>query len=67
MKKAITALQGDLEKTVYRTTNWALYNEALKNRGSLRFWFDKVLYWRAKPSGKPGAPHKYSNAAIQFC
>jgi hypothetical protein len=67
MKKAITAPQTDLEKTVYRTTNWAPYNEALKNRGSLTFWFDKDLDWRAKPSGKPGAPHKYSNAAIQFC
>ncbi|TCS21584.1 hypothetical protein EDC31_13416, partial [Acidomonas methanolica] len=30
---------------IYRTTNWRLYNAALKQRGSLTVWFDPAMVW----------------------
>jgi len=51
----------------YKTKNWPAYNEALKRRGSLTIWFDPEMSWEAKPSGKRGRQHSYSDAAIQSC
>lgn len=51
----------------YRTTNWAAYNAALKARGSLTVWLDRDMPWLAEPTGKPGRPPTFSDAAIQFC
>ena len=51
----------------YRTTNWRAYNAALKERGSLRIWFDPEMEWRAPPSGRRGRPATFSDAAIQTC
>jgi hypothetical protein len=45
----------------YATKNWATFNRALKQRGSLLLWFD------AAPSDKQGLQQAYSNAAIQAC
>jgi transposase len=51
----------------YKTTNWRSYNAALKSRGSLTIWFDPGMDWRATPTGNPGHPPKFSDAAIQAC
>src|SRR4028119_872846 len=51
----------------YRTTNWRFYNAALKQRGSLLVWFDPKLEWVAAPTGQPGRPATFSDAAIQTC
>ena len=41
-------------KTRYKTRNWAQYNAALKERGSLTIWLDRDMQWLATPSGKRG-------------
>lgn len=51
----------------YRTTNWSAYNAALRRRGSLLVWLDREMEWLARPSGRPGRPETFSDAAIQFC
>jgi len=53
--------------TTYKTTNWSNYNRSLKQRGSLSIWFDAGMEWEAKPSGRRGRQHAYSDAAIQAC
>jgi len=53
--------------TTYKTKNWAAYNRALKQRGSLSLWFDAAMDWGAAPSGKQGRQQVYSDAAIQAC
>jgi hypothetical protein len=50
---------------IYKTTNWADYNAAMKRRGSLAIWFDPEMKWHAEPSGKRGKSHAFSDAAIQ--
>lgn len=51
----------------YRTTNWAAYNAALRQRGSLLIWFDPDMEWLAMPRGRRGRPATFSDAAIQTC
>jgi len=53
-------------KTKYRIRNWAEYNRALINRGSLTIWFeDSPEKWLAtKQIGKLGRPRTYSDEAI---
>lgn len=51
----------------YKTRNWPAYNEALKRRGSLTFWFDPEIIWEAEPSGRRGRQQTYSDAAIHTC
>ncbi len=51
----------------YKTRNWPSYNEALKRRGSLTFWFDPAMTWEAAPTGKRGRQPDYSDTAIQTC
>ncbi len=53
--------------TRYRTTNWSDYNAALRRRGSLLVWLDREMEWLAAPSGRPGRPETFSDAAIEFC
>jgi hypothetical protein len=53
--------------TIYKTKNWAAYNRALKQRGSLSFWFDAEMDWCGMPSGKRSRQQAYSDAAIQAC
>ena len=55
-------------KTKYRIKNWAEYNQALKQRGSLELWINADLLdsWRAEPSGRPGNQPIYSDFAIQI-
>jgi len=52
---------------IHRRTNWRAYNAALKQRGSLLIWFDPETEWVAAPSGRPGLPATFSDAAIQAC
>jgi len=49
-----------------RLTNWADYNEALRQRGSLTVWFtdDVIAAWKAAPRTAPGGQPHYSNLAI---
>lgn len=51
----------------YRTTNWAPYDDALRQRGSLTLWFGPAMSWEAAPSGKRGRQLRVSDAAIQAC
>ncbi len=55
------------KRTKYRTTNWKVYNAALKARGALTMWLDRDMQWLAEPSGKRGRSQTFSDAAIQFC
>ena len=55
-------------KKSYRVRNWAAYDAALVNRGSLTIWIseDAIANW--KPKKKPtkrGRQRKYSNLAIE--
>jgi hypothetical protein len=55
-------------KSKWRVTNWPEYDRALVQRGNLTVWFDEEFvrnHWRPAPSGKKGAPMKYSDRAIQ--
>ncbi|MFT7486608.1 MAG: hypothetical protein ACI9F9_002463 [Candidatus Paceibacteria bacterium] len=54
-------------KTRYRVTNWAEYDQALVNRGDLTLWLtpEAINGWKARPSGRRGAPQKYSDLAIE--
>ena len=55
-------------KTKYRIKNWAKYNQALKQRGSLELWLtdDIIEKWPAEPSGLPGNQPVYADFAIQI-
>jgi hypothetical protein len=55
-------------KTSYRVTNWAKYNEALVNRGSITLWFDEaaIANWRHENSEvRPGRRFIFSDTAIE--
>ena len=47
-------------------TNWAAYEEALRERGDITVWFDEEasFAWNAPPSGRPGGQRRYSDLAI---
>src|SRR3954462_2602894 len=49
-----------------RVTNWAAYNEALRQRGSLTVWFTaaETAAWKAAPRAPPGGQPHYSDLAI---
>src|SRR3954468_2956693 len=47
-------------------TNWAEYDAALRQRGSLTVWFSEaaVAAWEAEPRTTPGGQPHYSDLAI---
>ena len=49
-----------------RVTNWAEYDAALRQRGSLTVWFteEAIAAWRAEPRTTPGGQPNYSALAI---
>ena len=49
-----------------RVTNWAEYDAALRQRGSLTVWFteEAVAAWEAEPRTTPGGQPPYSSLAI---
>ena len=60
----------DRPKYRYRVTNWAEYDRALVNRGSLTVWFDPDTIkesWTPPPPVGRGKPGLYSDVAIQTC
>ncbi|WP_120633516.1 IS5 family transposase [Ruegeria sp. EL01] len=61
--------RGKFAKAKYRVTNWAGYNEALRQRGDVTVWFGEgvVSGWSAERSGKRGARQRYSDLAIETC
>jgi hypothetical protein len=50
-----------------RVTNWAEYDAALRQRGSLTVWFteEAVAAWEAEPRTTPGGQPHYSSLAIK--
>ena len=55
-------------KAKYRITNWADYNKALMQRGSLTIWFDveALDQWKSPTqTGHPGHPFEYGDMAIE--
>ena len=54
-------------KTKYRVGNWSAYEQALVQRGDVTLWLsaDATDAWRPSPSGRPGAPKKFSDCAIE--
>ena len=68
--KANESRRHKFEKTKYRITNWPEYNQALRSRGNVTFWFseDMLAQWYATGSelGR-GRPHVYSDMAIECC
>ena len=49
-----------------RITNWAEYDAALRQRGSLTVWFSEeaIAAWHAEPRTTPGGQPHYSSLAI---
>lgn len=58
-------------KKAYRVRNWAQYNKALVQRGSVTFWINKnsMKQWYEKKNKRNarGRPKIYSNIAIEAC
>ena len=55
-----------IPKQRYRVTNWAEYDAALRQRGSLTVWFSEeaIEAWRAAPRIGRGGQPLYSDLAI---
>ncbi|VEI64775.1 Transposase DDE domain [Serratia fonticola] len=56
-----------MAKQKFKITNWAAYNKALVNRGSLTFWLDESVIhaWYDEPKNSSrGRPQRYSALAI---
>ena len=54
-------------KNKYRVGTWPAYEQALVERGDVTLWLsaDAADAWRPSPSGRPGAPMKFSDCAIE--
>ena len=59
--------QDQTPKPIYRVRNWPEYNQSLKQRGSLTFWFDEkvIKAWHYQGPRKRGGQIVYSDLAIQ--
>src|SRR6478609_9723731 len=55
-----------IPKQQRRITNWAEYDAALRQRGSLTVWFTEaaIAAWHAEPRTTPGGQPHYSSLAI---
>src|SRR4051795_2159978 len=64
--KANAARRHRIPKQRRRITNWAEYDAALRQRGSLTVWFteDAIAAWHAEPRTTPGGQPHYSGLAI---
>ena len=65
--KANAARRYRISKQGYRVTNWAEYDAALRQRGSLTVWFtsEAIAAWRAEPRTTRGGQTHYSALAIK--
>src|SRR3954447_13255348 len=64
--KAKAACRRHIPKQQHKVTNWAAYDAALRQRGSLTIWFTDAAMaaWRAEPRTTPGGQPYYSAMAI---
>jgi hypothetical protein len=64
--KANAARRHRIPKQRRRITNWAEYDAALRQRGSLTVWFtqEAIAAWHAEPRTTPGGQPHYSALAI---
>jgi hypothetical protein len=64
--EAKAACRRHIPKQQHRVTNWAAYDAALRQRGSLTIWFTDaaIAAWRAEPRTTPGGQPSYSDLAI---
>src|SRR5690349_24580236 len=64
--KANAARRHRIPKQRHRVTNWAEYDAALRQRGSLTVWFTEaaIAAWEAEPRTTPGGQPYYSDLAI---
>ena len=64
--KINAARRHHIPKQRRRVTNWAEYDAALRQRGSLTVWFteEAVAAWEAEPRTTPGGQPHYSSLAI---
>src|SRR3954469_21406961 len=64
--KANAARRHRIPRQRHRVTNWAEYDAALRQRGSLTVWFTDaaIAAWRAEPRATPGGQPHYSALAI---
>jgi DDE family transposase len=55
-----------IPKQRHRVTNWAAYDVALRQRGSLTVWFTEaaIAGWKAEPRATRGGQPRYSALAI---
>src|SRR5919106_6344102 len=65
--KANTARRHRIPKQWHRVMNWAEYDAALRQRGSLTVWFsdEAIAAWRAEPRTTRGGQPHYSALAIR--
>src|SRR3954453_6423775 len=64
--KANAPRRHHIPKQRRRVTNWAEYDAALRQRGSLTVWFteEAVAAWEAEPRTTPGGQPHYADLAI---
>jgi len=67
MKESYKRSRNPAYKTKYRVTNWAQYEQSLRNRCSLTLWMSPsaLKSWKSPKSGKRGRQQKYSDLAIE--
>jgi hypothetical protein len=65
--KANAARRHRIPKQRHRIMNWAEYDAALRQRGSLTVWFteEAIAAWRAEPRTTRGGQPHYSPLAIR--
>jgi hypothetical protein len=65
--KANATRRHHIPKQRHRVTNWAEYDAALRQRGSLTVWFsdEAIAAWRAEPRTTRGGQPHYSVLAIR--
>jgi hypothetical protein len=65
--KANAACRHRIPKQRHRVTNWAEYDAALRQRGSLTVWFsdEAIAAWQAEPRTTRGGQPHYSVLAIR--
>lgn len=58
-----------MSKGKYKIRNWSVYNQGLKQRGSLTVWIPEevVEHWLYEGSRKRGGKRLYSDLAIETC
>jgi hypothetical protein len=65
--KANAARRHHIPKQQHQVTNWAEYDAALRQRGSLTVWFSEeaIAAWRAEPRRTRGGQAHYSALAVR--